>query len=242
MAASSSPAPRWLCLVSASPRRHELLTLLGLPLRVRPAHGVDETARPGESPAALVARLSRAKARKLADALAAEGERAAIVVAADTVVADGDTILGKPSSADEATAVLRGLRGRVHQVYTGVAAIDLAGRRLIADVAVTDVPMRAYSDEEIAAYVAGGDPFDKAGSYAIQHPGFRPVNGLTGCYANVMGLPLCHLTRILSRLGLPPPADVPEACRRFTGYDSPVAADILAGPAPDAEAYRPDKT
>jgi septum formation protein len=87
--------------------------------------------------------------------------------------------------------------------------------------------MRAYSDKEIERYIAGGDPFDKAGAYAIQNADFDPVAGLTGCYANVMGLPLCHLTTQLRRLGVHPPADVPGACRAATGYACTVHDAIL---------------
>ena len=93
--------------------------------------------------------------------------------------------------------MLRRLRSRTHQVYTGIAVMPLSDGNLLTDLCVTDVPMRAYSDEEIDAYVATGDPLDKAGAYAIQHPDFHPVESMSGCYASVMGLPLCHLTRTL---------------------------------------------
>jgi MAF protein len=233
-------AGRWLCLVSASPRRRDLLALFGMPMGVRTAHGVDETPGPGETPEALVRRLSRAKARAVADGMAAARRSEPIVVAADTIVALDGAILGKPDGLKEAFAVLQRLRGRTHQVYTGVTVIDLTARKLVTDIAVTDVPMRDYTDVEIEVYVASGDPLDKAGSYAIQHHGFHPVENLVGCYANVMGLPLCHLARILRRLGLAPGVDVPRACHRFTGYESPVAEQILATPVPVVESYPPE--
>jgi MAF protein len=225
-----------VCLVSASPRRRALLGLLGIPMTVLAAHGVDETPRPGETPEALVRRLSRAKAL----AVVREVHDLPVIVAADTVVAFEGEILGKPYSLAEADAVLRRLRDRVHEVYTGVTVVEPGGRRLITDCCVTDVPMRAYGDEEIDAYLATGDPLDKAGSYAIQHAGFHPAAELSGCYANVMGLPLCHLTRMLRRLSIMPRTDLPDACRKCTGYACPVADQILSAEAPAPEAYDPE--
>jgi MAF protein len=205
-------------------------------MTVLAAHGVDETPQPGETPEALVRRLGRAKAL----AVVREVHDLPAIVAADTVVAFEGEILGKPYSLAEADAVLHRLRGSVHQVYTGVTAIELGGRSLNTDACVTDVPMRAYGDEEIDAYLATGDPLDKAGSYAIQHAGFHPVGELTGCYANVMGLPLCHLTRMLRRLGVAPRTNVPDVCRKSTGYVCPIADQILFADAPIPEAYDPD--
>ena len=100
---------------------------------------------------------------------------------------------------------------------------------LVTDLCVTDVPMRNYSDEEIDAYVASGDPLDKAGAYAIQHPGFQPVETMSGCYASVMGLPLCHLTRTLRRLEIPPPVDISAECQASLNYKCPISASILHG-------------
>jgi predicted house-cleaning NTP pyrophosphatase (Maf/HAM1 superfamily) len=135
--------------------------------------------------------------------------------------------LGKPADPSEAKRMLRQLRGRVHQVYTGIAALRVPEGNLLADACVTDVPMRAYSEAEIEAYVQTGDPLDKAGAYAIQHPRFQPVESMRGCYASVMGLPLCHVTRLLERMGLPPRADVPAQCQFFLNYACPVFAGIL---------------
>ncbi|MFN2146481.1 MAG: Maf family protein, partial [Anaerolineales bacterium] len=114
--------------------------------------------------------------------------------------------------------MLAQLRGREHQVYTAVAVYRLDTHQLKTALATTNVPMRDYTDEEIYAYIDTGDPFDKAGSYAIQHPGFHPVEALTGCYANVVGLPLCHLERVLRELGFSPAANIPEACQSALGY------------------------
>jgi septum formation protein len=89
--------------------------------------------------------------------------------------------------------------------------------------------MRPYSDEEIDVYVASGDPLDKAGAYAIQHADFHPVENFSGCYASVMGLPLCHLVRTLCKMGIAPPADVPAACQAHLQYTCPISAAILRG-------------
>ncbi len=196
-----TPQPRRLILASASPRRQELLARLGLPFEVRTA-AVDETPQAGEAPEALVRRLSRDKARAVAGQVAP----GPIVIAADTAVVlrNGGEVLGKPTDPAEATAMLRRLRGRTHTVLTAIALIDTARALLLTGLARTAVTMRDYSDEEIAAYIATGDPFDKAGAYAIQHPGFHPVASLKGSYTNVVGLPLPHLVRALKRLGLEP--------------------------------------
>lgn len=213
-----------LILASASPRRRQLLALGGWSFAVLAAD-VDETPHAGEAPGDYVVRLAAEKAR----AVAARNPQAWGVVAADTTVVDGGEILGKPADAAEAEAMLRQLRGRAHQVLTGIAVLRLADGLLKTELAATNVPMRAYTDEEMHAYIASGDPFDKAGGYAIQHPEFRPVDALSGCYANVVGLPLCHLTRLLTALGLPPHADVPAACQPALAYECPVYQDILEG-------------
>lgn len=226
--------PPTLLLASGSPRRRELLRLLGLSFATTRAD-IDETPLPGESARAYTIRLSQDKART---ALAAAAGHT-LVLAADTTVADGEAILGKPADADEAWAMLRQLRGRAHQVYTALTVIDVATGRAITDIAVTDVPMRAYSDDEIAAYIASGDPFDKAGGYAIQHAGFHPAALTSGCYANVVGLPLCHLLRALRRLGVAARADVPERCQAHFAYVCDVSEGILNTPLPLDSPFQP---
>jgi septum formation protein len=210
-----------ILLASNSPRRRELLALGGWPYRIQPAD-VDETPLPGELPAAYVLRLAESKART-----AAGSGTAQLVLAADTTVVDAGSILGKPRHAAEARDMLRRLRGRSHQVFTALALLPASGERMSTDLCVTDVPMRAYSEAEIEAYVASGDPLDKAGAYAIQHPGFRPVESLAGCYANVVGLPLCHLANMLFKLGLPVRADLPHVCQSALGYPCPVYQQIF---------------
>lgn len=209
----NNTGPHTLILASGSPRRRDLLRLFNLAF-VTTSTDIDETPLPGESAADYTLRLSQEKARAACESAACDG----LVLAADTTVADGDTILGKPADADDARAMLRQLRGRAHQVYTAITLADTATGRSVTEICATDVPMRHYSDAEIETYITSGDPFDKAGSYAIQNPDFRPVVSLSGCYANVMGLPLCHLVRALRVFGIEPSADIPQACQRETGY------------------------
>jgi predicted house-cleaning NTP pyrophosphatase (Maf/HAM1 superfamily) len=129
----------------------------------------------------------------------------------------------------EAVSMLRQLRGRTHQVYTGVALLRLSDGFLLKELCITDVPMRNYSEEEMQAYIQTGDPLDKAGAYAIQHPQFRPVASMSGCYASVMGLPMCHVVRMLRKLDIPPHADVPVKCQTLLEYHCPVSRTILSG-------------
>jgi MAF protein len=213
-----------LMLASNSPRRKQLLSLADWMFNIVPAD-VDETPLPGEAPDSYVLRLAEAKAR----AAAAQGRDGQVILSADTTVADQGRILGKPEDANEAMQMLKGLRGRSHQVFTAIAAYRPEQDQLYTDLAATDVPMRDYTDQEIETYIETGDPFDKAGSYAIQHPEFKPVDHLSGCYANVVGLPLCHLVRTLRKLDIQPENDVPAACQLELGYDCPVYPKVLKG-------------
>lgn len=210
---------RWI-LASASPRRRELLALFGRPFEVLPAD-IDETNH-GDVPAEeFVQALSRAKARA-----AAERAAGGLVIACDTIVVLDGRILGKPASPAEAREMLMALRGRPHQVMTAVTVLDTAGGQERTACDITEVRMRPYTDAEIEEYAASGDPMDKAGAYAIQHAGFRPVEAVQGCYASVMGLPLCLLYRLLREAGedIEPPA---AACQRHTGWQCRVYLDIL---------------
>ena len=217
-------SPVNLILASNSPRRRQLLALADWNFIVSVAD-VDEGQLENETPANYVLRLAETKARTTASRTH-EGD---IILAADTTVVDGLDILGKPKDDAEATAMLTRLRGRTHQVYTGIALLRKSDGSLLTDLCVTDVPMRNYSDEEIRAYVATRDPLDKAGAYAIQHPGFRPVASMNGCYASVMGLALCHVVRMMQRMGVQPHADVPLNCQKLLEYDCPVFDSILNG-------------
>jgi septum formation protein len=211
-----------LILASNSPRRRQLIRLTGWDFVVSIAD-VDESPRENESPADYVLRLATTKARAI------NAKTDDIILAADTTVVDGSEILGKPQDDAEAVAMLTRLRGRTHQVYTGIALLRGGDDSLQTDLCVTDVPMRDYSDEEIRAYVASGDPFDKAGAYAIQHPEFSPVINMSGCYASVMGLPLCHVVRLMRRMGVEPNSDVPVNCQKLLEYECPVFDSILNG-------------
>lgn len=186
---------------------------------------VDETRLSGEAPADYVLRLAESKAR----AAIAGSPAAVVIAAADTVVVDGNDVLGKPADADHALRMLRQLRGRTHQVYTGLAVLDGTSRQLLTDVCVTNVPMRDYTDAELSTYVASGDSLDKAGAYGIQHAGFHPVREMAGCYASVMGLPICHLLRLLARLGAASQPELPDRCQAHLNYACPVSSAILHG-------------
>lgn len=166
-------------------------------------------------------------AKNKALAVNAQTPSGSLILAADTTVAVDGEIFGKPLDEFDAKRMLRRLRGRPHHVYTAVALIRTEDDRLLTDLGETLVPMRSYSNEEIDQYIQRGDPFDKAGAYAIQHAGFRPVDGLTGCYANVVGLPLCHLRRILRKMGVQPDVNVPSACQAALDYQCPVYEGIL---------------
>jgi len=192
-----------LILASASPRRRELLASLGLEFDVVPSD-VDETLEPIALPDA-VAALALRKARAVA-----ASRRTGLVLAADTIVVIGGRALGKPADAAEAHAMLSALRGRRHEVMTGVVVLDAATERHGAETVVSHVTMAAYSDAAIEAYVTTGEPLDKAGAYAIQGAGGALVTGLEGSRSNVVGLPLEATAALLRRFGVtvsaPPPA------------------------------------
>jgi MAF protein len=172
--------------------------------------------------------LRLAEAKAVAAIEKAQGQDL-VVIGSDTAVVDGDSVLGKPTDGEDAARMLNQLRGHVHQVYTGVTLRRIRDGKMLTELCVTDVPMRDYSDNEIAAYIQTGDPLDKAGAYAIQHPDFQPVESMRGCYASVMGLPMCHVTRALQELDVPALANMPTACRRLLNYECPVSGAILRG-------------
>lgn len=190
-----------LVLASASPRRQQILTDMGIQFDVL-ASAVDETAPPSGDPPAIAQQHALDKARAVASTF-----NAGTVIGADTIVAAGDDILGKPASRDDAFAMLDRLRGSEHRVITGLAVIDAANGEELSGYRATRVRMRDYSDDEIAAYLDSGDAWDKAGAYAIQDTGFHPVAQVVGCYLNVVGLPPCTLLHLLERLGIYPALD-----------------------------------
>jgi septum formation protein len=207
---------RRLVLASGSPRRRQLLSLMGIPFIIKAA-GVDESPLHGEPPTELVLRVSLAKAFAVQDVRPDE-----LVIAADTIVVLDSEVLGKPADAQDASRMLHDLRGRSHMVYSGAAVWHPASRRVVCKLGESAVWMRDYDGGEIAAYVASGDPMDKAGAYAIQHPEFAPVSRVEGCWLNVMGLPLCHLGNALIEFGVQVPSNVPGTCRAFSQRDCSV--------------------
>jgi septum formation protein len=188
-----------LILASASPRRRELLGGLGLRFEVRPAE-CDETPLPGETPAAMVLRLAREKACRVASELDGEPPGALVLAADTTVVLDGE-ILGKPLDEDDARRMLARLAGRQHEVLTGLALHQREGGATATALERSRVRMAALGAEEIAWYVASGEPLDKAGSYAVQGLGALFVEAVEGNYTNVVGLPLPAVRRLFGELG-----------------------------------------
>ncbi|TAJ20954.1 MAG: septum formation protein Maf [Dehalococcoidia bacterium] len=183
-----------LVLASGSPRRRELLAALALPYLVDPAD-IDESSAELD-PVVLAEILALSKAREVARRRPDD-----IVIGSDTVVALDGRLLGKPSDAAEARAMLNDLRGRAHDVVTGVAVVGPGGIEAVAH-SRTVVVMRAYADDERDEFIARGEPFDKAGGYAIQDVAFHPVARIEGCECGVMGLPLWTLRRLLIDAGV----------------------------------------
>lgn len=180
-------------LASASPRRRELLTMVGIAHEVIPAD-IDEAYVPGEVPSAHAQRLAEEKA-----ALVAARNPAAIVVGADTIVVVDGVVLGKPASRADAGRMLRALSGRSHVVYTAVAV--RRGESAASAIEAVDVTFRHLSDEEIAAYIDTGEPMDKAGAYGIQGFGAMIVERIDGDFFAVMGLPLGRMVRLMETIG-----------------------------------------
>ena len=205
-----------LILASASPRRRELLTQAGFEFQIHPAH-IPVDPHPNEDPIAYVTRLARQKAEAVyneilgtetdagAPGLASEtwestplGQRSLIVLGADTTVTIDNHILGKPENAEDAARMLRLLSGRTHRVITGVALISATQQQVAAEV--TAVQFLSLSEEEIQAYIATGEPSDKAGAYAIQGRAARWIPRIEGCYFNVVGLPIALVSTLLEPL------------------------------------------
>lgn len=213
-----------LFLASSSPRRRDLMALLGIEVSVESAD-IDETLRDHEPPADYAQRLSREKALTVS-----ARHPDAIVIAADTIVVHQGTILGKPRDEGEARTMLRALSGARHLALTGVTVHRGRAPKTLTDLCESRVTLRALSDEEIDRYIATGSPMDKAGGYAIQDDRFALAEQVVGCPANVMGLPMCHVLRHLSRLGVVLPESRPTACRiQFGGYYCAIADVAMPG-------------
>ena len=196
-----------LVLASASPRRRELLAQIGCQFEVRPAN-IPEDLHHGEDPIAYVTRLAREKAefvfRELTAARESSGSQSPVsdlaVLGADTTVTLDSLILGKPQDAADAARMLRMLSGRSHRVITGVALVTAHGTEVAAEA--TAVRFLSISNEEIAAYIATGEPMDKAGAYAIQGRAARWIPRIEGCHFNVVGLPLALVASLLESAGI----------------------------------------
>ncbi len=182
-------------LASQSPRRIELLRNIGLSPKVVPAN-IDESQVKTDDPKELVTRLAMLKALHVAKSWAG---RDCLVIGADTCVYIDGRILGKPASKDGAAEMLRALSGREHTVYTGCAAVRCTTMETSAICETTGVRFRELSEADVTAYVASGEPMDKAGAYGIQQLGSLLIEGVSGDYFNVVGLPVCALGRLLKR-------------------------------------------
>jgi len=207
----ATPPP--LVLASSSPRRHELLRYLEIPFRIEPS-GIDESPIPGRTIPELVRALAEAKALQVAASFPDS-----VVIGADTLVDLDEEILAKPHDSADALRMLRLLTGRTHQVHTGLAV--RRANRMLSRVVTASVHMRAASDEALAAYVASGEPLDKAGAYAAQGEGAAFIERVEGSYLAVVGLPLLALRELLLEIGLAVPASlsVLEALERGERQD-----------------------
>jgi septum formation protein len=184
-----------LVLASASPRRKELLIQAGYDFKVVPAN-IPESRRPDEGPTHFVTRLAQEKAQSVFDQSNGDApEDPLLVLGADTIVVTSDELLGKPHDAEDAARMLRMLSGSTHQVITGVCLISREKTQVAAET--TSVTMREIAPEEIAAYIATGEPMDKAGAYAIQGYAARWIPRIEGCYFNVVGLPLARVASMM---------------------------------------------
>lgn len=213
-----------IVLASSSPRRSEILSWAGLSFTTHPAD-IDETPINGENPEVYVMRLAEKKAQVSSGFAPFNG----LVLAADTIVVDGYELLGKPVDSEDARRMLIRLRGRTHQVHTAlVIAVPSKGIKE-QSLCSTDVHMRKYSDIELQAYLDTGDPLDKAGGYGIQHTDFRPVVKFSGCFASVMGFPLCHFEKLLRNMGFGDRKAIPYICQEHLSYSCPIFQHVLKG-------------
>ena len=185
-----------IVLASSSPRRREIMG--GVENRVEAvAHRAREgPSKPGETAAEYVARLASEKAATARSQVSGD-----VLLAADTIVALGDRLFGKPRSEGEARTMLNALRGRTHSVLTGVSVRDLHTDKCVTEVKESAVEMRRYNAREIARYLSTGAPLDKAGAYGVQDQSFSPVKAVEGCYLNVVGLPLCTVVKLIEDVG-----------------------------------------
>ena len=208
-----------LVLASRSPRRREIVEAIDPPVELSVPDVEEGGPRPGETPADFVVRLSGEKALSVQGRMRGAGGEVArtVTLGADTVVVLDGNVLGKPSSFSEAIGMLEALRGRTHAVVTGVTAVESWSGRRLSVSKLSHVTMRRYSHDEATAYVESGEPFDKAGAYAVQDTDFRPAQSVEGCYLNVVGLPLCEVMGLMEsaapKARLLPAWRTPPDCR-----------------------------
>ncbi|HEV2528419.1 MAG TPA: Maf family protein [Thermomicrobiales bacterium] len=215
---------RPIVLASSSPRRRVLLGELGVRFTVR-ISDLDEGMTAPAEPAAYVASLARQKAQIVAwealpDTVEVPADLAPLVIGADTVVVLDDEILGKPTDAGDADRMLRRLRGRSHQVMTAVALIDTIDRSIEVRTVSSDVHMADFRDDDLAAYIATGEPLDKAGGYGIQRGTAHLITGFSGCYTTIVGFPVCEVASLLLGAGITLRGEAPY-CRLPDGRPCP---------------------
>ena len=211
-------------LASNSPRRREILAWVDWDLDTSAAN-IDESRHPEESPRKYVLRLASGKAGYPIPEAGSDD----VVIAADTIVVLDGEILGKPAGEEEASEMLSRLRARVHWVLTAIAVRYGGAEHVLQDVCSTRVQMRNYTDAEIKKYIESGDPMDKAGAYAIQNPDFNPVVEFKGCFASVMGLPLCHLERTLQKIPIYEPNGLAITCKNHLKYNCSIIRRVMDG-------------
>ena len=185
-----------IVLASESTRRVDILRTLGISFSIMPP-GIDERRKPYESPKEYVLRIAYEKARKVGDLFPDKW-----IIGADTVVVHKGKVLGKPKTDEDAIAMLKRLRANWHKVFTGYCILNASKQIVYQDVAETKVFIKDLTDDEIAKYVGTSEPFDKAGSYAVQGRGGYMVKEIKGSYTNVVGLPICEITEALLSLGI----------------------------------------
>ncbi|MGD0486228.1 MAG: nucleoside triphosphate pyrophosphatase [Syntrophorhabdales bacterium] len=185
-----------IVLASESTRRVDILRTLGISFSIMPP-GIDEHRKPYESPKDYVLRIAYEKARKVGDLFPDKW-----IIGADTVVVHKGKVLGKPKADEDAVAMLKRLRANWHKVFTGYCILNASKQIVYQDVAETKVFIKDLTDDEIAKYVGTSEPFDKAGSYAVQGRGGYMVKEIKGSYSNVVGLPICEITEALLSLGI----------------------------------------
>ena len=211
-------------LASASPRRRQILGWTGIHFNIL-SMDIDESEFEGENPKDYVNRLAVEKARRAMEKISSDG----FVIAADTTVVLDSTIIGKPVDRAEAARMLTSLGNREHEVITALVILKINDRSLVKECCISIIQMRNYTDQEIQAYVNTDDPLDKAGAYAIQHPQFNPVINFQGCYASVMGMPLCHLERNLRKLDGYQWREMQIICQKFLDYTCPIHQQVMDG-------------